>query len=137
GHGGGAARAGGSVDHRVPPRPLGGSRSASEPPNTPAPTTIALCKRDRFGAAVVEPPGRELARVRAEDQPRARRPEAGTLEIGARRSRRRARVRVEDCEFVALVLEEPDLGVDLEPKSVRRRVRVPRPLAATRPAGAA
>jgi hypothetical protein len=34
-------------------------------------------------------------------------------------------MRVEDGELVTLVLQEPDLRLDLEPEPVRRRVRVP------------
>ena len=39
---------------------------------------------------------------------------------------------VEDRELVALVLEEPDLGIDLEPEPVGRRLRVSAALVADR-----
>src|SRR5262245_1671243 len=74
---------GGYCSTSVTSQPLETSRSASEPPKIPAPTTTALRKRDRLGAAVVEPPGRELPCVGAEDQPGPRSPQAGPLEIGA------------------------------------------------------
>src|SRR5207253_3821178 len=48
-------------------------------------------------------------------------PEADVLDIGPRRSRGRRRVRVEDRELVALVLEEPVLGLGLELEAVRAR----------------
>src|SRR5689334_1038934 len=115
---------GGYCSTSVTSQPLETSLRASDPPKMPAPTTTALRKRDRLRAAGAEPPRRELAGVGAQDQPGPRRPEPGALEVGARRPRRRARVRVEDRELVALVLEEPDLGLDLEPEPVWRRVGV-------------
>src|SRR5262245_19081919 len=121
---------GGYCSTSVTSQPLETSRRASDPPKTPAPTTRALRKWDRDGAAVVEQPGRELARVGAQDQPRARGPEAGPLEVGARRFRRRAGVGMEHRELVARVLEEPDLGVHLEPEPVGRGVCVPPPFVA-------
>ena len=45
-------------------------------------------------------------------------------------------MRVEDGELVAFVLEEPDLGVDLEPEAVRRGLGVPATLVAQRLAAA-
>ena len=45
-----------------------------------------------------------------------------------------ARMRVEDRELVAVVLEEPDLRLDLEPEPVRRGVGVPPALVADGPA---
>src|SRR5262245_24153486 len=61
---------GGYCSMSVTSQPLETRRRASDPPKTPAPTTRALRKRDRDGAAVVKQPGRELARVGAQDQPR-------------------------------------------------------------------
>src|SRR5262245_2379516 len=72
-------------------------------------------------------PRAQLVAGDAVDQERAAAPEARQLLVGARRPRLRLRVRVEDGELVAVVLEEPDLGIDLELVAVRRR----EPVAAT------
>src|SRR5439155_22158128 len=47
-------------------------------------------------------------------------PEARELLVGARRPRLGLRMRVEDRELEAVVLEEPELGIDLELVAVRR-----------------
>src|SRR5205807_8417212 len=105
---------------RLASQPLETRWSASEPPKTPPPPTTALGNRQLHRLAVVEPPGRELARIRAQDQPRPSSPQAGPFEIGTRGARGRGGVRVEDGELVALVLEKPGLRLDLETEPVRR-----------------
>src|SRR5918999_1483619 len=52
------------------------------------------------------PPGGELAGIRAQDQVRASLPEPDVLDVRPRRLGLRLRMRVEDGELVALVLEE-------------------------------
>src|SRR5213076_883827 len=51
-------------------------------------------------------------------------PEADVLDIRSRRPRRRRDVRVENGKLVAVVLEEPHLGIELELEPVRRLRRV-------------
>src|SRR5262249_10178316 len=48
-------------------------------------------------------------------------PETDVLDVGARRARGRREMRVEDGELVAVVLEEPELRIDVELEAVRRR----------------
>src|SRR5262249_25489603 len=50
--------------------------------------------------------------------------EADVLHVRPRRTRRGGDVRVEDGELVAVVLEKPALGLDLELEAVRARGRV-------------
>ena len=73
-----------------------------------------------FGGVEGDPPGAELLELQAVDQERLAGPEARELAVGAGRARLGLGVGVEDGELVALVLEEPHLGVDLELVAVRR-----------------
>jgi hypothetical protein len=84
----------------------------------------ALLDEGLLHGIAVDPPGRELTRVRAENQVRAALPEAGALDVGPGRAGRGCAVRVEDRQLVALVLEEPGLRRDLESEAVRRRLGV-------------
>src|SRR5512142_3200495 len=65
------------------------------------------------------PAGELVARHRV-DEVRAALPEPHVLDVGARGPRWRRDVRMDDRELVALVLEEPEIGVDLQLEAVRR-----------------
>src|SRR4029077_10885882 len=56
--------------------------------------------------------------------------ETHVLDVGARGPGRCRHVRVDDGELVALVLQEPEVGVDLKLEPVRRLGRVPARLGA-------
>src|SRR5206468_6502551 len=64
--------------------------------------------------------GGQLSRPEREDQVRPTVPEADVLDVGTRRPRRRRDVRVEDRELVAVVLEEPNGGIDVQLEAVGR-----------------
>src|SRR5690348_8277122 len=85
------------------------------------------CRRQAFSAelerldrAFLDRPGRELVASDRVDEVRAALPEADVLHVGARRARRRRHVGVDDRELVPLVLEKPELGIDLELEAIRR-----------------
>src|SRR5436190_1876628 len=70
-------------------------------------------------------PRPQLVQLQPVDDERLAAPEPGQLAVGARRNGRRLRMRVEDGELEAVVLEEPHLGIDVELVPVRRRELVP------------
>src|SRR6476619_3777170 len=63
--------------------------------------------------------GGQLSCPERKDQIRPAFPEADVLDVGARRPRGRRDVRVEDRELVAVVLEEPNGGIDVQLEAVR------------------
>src|SRR5580765_5644195 len=63
-------------------------------------------ERDLFDVVARDAPGPQLGRFEPVDHERAARPEACKLAIGARRDRGRLRMRMEDGQLVALVLEK-------------------------------
>src|SRR5437868_4047756 len=79
---------------------------------------------ERLEAVGRDAPAGELVVRERIDQIRLAGPEADIRHIGLRRAWRGLGMRVEDGELKALVLEEPDLRVELERVAVRRRCRV-------------
>src|SRR3954465_7907431 len=76
--------------------------------------------------AALDPPRARLVARERQDQVRAAFPQADVRDVRPRRARLRLRVRVEDGELVALVLEEEVGGsAGLELEAVRARERVP------------
>ena len=109
----------------VTSQPLPASRWAREAPKTPAPTMTALLDVGLDHRIALDPPRGQLPGVGPQDQVRPVLPEPRVLDVDARRPWRRVAVGVKDGELVPVVLQEPDLGRDLEAKPVRRRLRVP------------
>src|SRR3954452_14677808 len=77
-----------------------------------------------MGLAAVDSPGGELVRVQGQDQVGTAGPEADVLDVGARGPCGRGRVRVEDGQLIALVLQEPVLRLGLQLEAVGARGRV-------------
>src|SRR5918996_623199 len=78
-----------------------------------------LRERQRFDRSVSDSPRGELVGPQCVDEVRPAGPETDVLDVSPGRARRRRDVGVEDGELVALVLEEPRLGVDVELEPVR------------------
>src|SRR3954447_16746317 len=87
-------------------------------PNT-GPSDLSA-ELERLDRAVVDRPGGELVASDGVDEVGAALPEADVLDVGARGPRRGRDVGVDDRELVALVLEEPEVGIDLQLEAVRR-----------------
>src|SRR5919106_1731232 len=74
--------------------------------------------------AVLDAPGCELARLQVEDHVGPAFPQPDVLDVGPRRPWRAREVGVEDGELVALVLEEPHVGIGAELEAIRTFGRV-------------
>src|SRR5579884_578137 len=85
---------------------------------------------ERLDRPVPDRPGGELVAGHRVDEVGAPLPEADVLDVGAGRARRGRDVRVDDRELPAVVLEEPELRLDLQLEAVRRRRCVPARLVA-------
>src|SRR5439155_15583801 len=81
---------------------------------------LGLAQLELLDGVARDLPGAQLVACDAVDQERPASPEAGQLLVGTRGARLGLGMGVEDSQLVAVVLEEPDLGVDLELVAVRR-----------------
>ena len=100
-----------------------GAGPADAGPASPRPRSG---ERRCLDLAVADAPGGELAGRERQDDVRPAFPEADVLDVGARRPRGAREMGVEDRELVAVVLEEPRLGIGVELEAVRARGGVPR-----------